>query len=75
MDLADIQSIDMTGPVNRANRFAWATLKTSKGEQRTVGIMLPTADGTLVLEGVNAQGAPDTIDVLDCKRIDFKASS
>jgi hypothetical protein len=75
MDLADIRSIDMTGPVNRGSRLAWATLRTSKGEQRNVGIMLPTADGTLVLDGVNAQGRPDTIDVLDCKRIEFRTGS
>ena len=75
VDLAQIQSIDMTGPVNRNNRYAWATVKTSGGEERNVALVLPSNDHTLLLEGVGAQGKPDTIDVLTCNRIVFKAGT
>ena len=72
--IADIESIEVTGPVNRVNQFAWATLKRNGGETQKVGIVLPNA-GTLVLDGVTAQGKPDSIDVLQCQRIVFKAAS
>ena len=70
--LSDIQSIDVTGPVNRISRYAWVTVKTSGGDTEKVGLDLPDR-GTLVLDGVTAQGKPDSIDVLDCKSIQFKA--
>jgi hypothetical protein len=69
--IADIESIDVTGPVNRANRYAWATVKINGGEPQNVGIVLPNA-GTLLLDGFNSQGKPDSIDLLDCKRVAFK---
>jgi len=75
VDLADIASIDMTGPVNRNNRFAWATVKTTNGEEHQVGIVLPTSDRTLVLDGLSPQGKPDSIDVLTCNRIVFKTGT
>jgi hypothetical protein len=68
--IADIASIDVTGPVNRANRFAWATVRTASGQTENVGIVLPNA-GTLLLDGVNGQGKADSIDLLDCKSIAF----
>ncbi len=75
VDLADIESIDVTGPVNRMNRVAWATLKPRGGQPVSVGLFLHSADGTLVLEGFTPQGQPDTIDVLECKRMVFKAGA
>ena len=71
--IAEISEIDVTGPVNRASKFAWATVKINGGEPQNVGLVLPNA-GTLVLDGVTAQGKADSIDVLDCKRIVFKAA-
>jgi hypothetical protein len=71
--IAEISEIDVTGPVNRANKFAWATVKINGGDPQSVGLVLPNA-GTLVLDGVTAQGKPGSIDVLDCKRIVFKAA-
>ena len=73
VSLSEIQSIEMTGPVNRINRFAWATVKPNSGEAQSVGIVLPNA-GTLILEGVDKQGKPDSIDVLSCRHIDFRTS-
>jgi hypothetical protein len=75
VDLADIDSIDVTGPVNRMNRFAWATLKTRSGEEHSVGILLRSADNTLVLDGYTADGAPASIDLLSCKRVVFRTST
>ena len=72
VDLAQIQSIDVTGPVNRNNRVAWATVKTTSGEERNVALVLPTSDHTLLLEGVGAQGSPDSIDVLSCNHLTFR---
>jgi hypothetical protein len=71
--IADIESIEVTGPVNRAQRFAWATVKTHGADAQKVGLVLPNA-GTLLLDGVTSQGKPDSIDVLDCKRVVFKGS-
>ena len=75
VDLADIESIDVTGPVNRMNRLAWAMLKPRGGEAVSVGLFLRSPDGTLVLEGFTPQGKPDSIDVLECKRMVFKAGT
>jgi hypothetical protein len=72
--IGDIESIEVTGPVNRANHFAWATVKTSGGDAQKVGLVLPNG-GTLLLDGVTPQGKPDSIDVLECRRVVFKAGT
>jgi hypothetical protein len=72
--VAEISEIDVTGPVNRANKFAWATVRINGSDPQSVGLVLPNA-GTLVLDGVGAQGKPDSIDVLDCKHITFKSGT
>lgn len=73
ISLSEIASIDVTGPVNRSNRFAWATVKGTSGEAQRLGLVLPNA-GSLLLEGYDAQGKPESIDVLDCTHLSFKAS-
>ena len=73
LPLSQVASIEVTGPVNRANRYAWANVKSASGDVQKMGIVLPNA-GSLLLEGLDGQGKPESIDVLDCKHVDFKAS-
>lgn len=71
--LSDIESIDVTGPVNRISRVAWVTVKTRGGASEKVGLAL-TNGGTVVLDGASPQGGADSIDLLDCKRVSFKTA-
>jgi hypothetical protein len=71
--LAQIASIEVTGPVNRANRYAWADVKSTSGDVQKLGLVLPNA-GALMLEGTDGEGKAESIDVLDCRHVDFKAS-
>lgn len=70
--LSDIESIDVTGPVNRISRVAWVTIKTRGGESENVGLAL-TNGGTVVLDGSSPQGGAESIDLLACKRVSFRA--
>lgn len=69
--LSDIESIDVTGPVNRISRVAWVTVRTRGGESENVGLAL-TNGGSVVLDGYTAQGGADSIDLLSCKRVSFR---
>ena len=69
--LSDIESIDVTGPVNRISRVAWATVKTRAGDTESMGIAL-TNGGSVVLDGYSPEGKADSIDLLSCKRISFR---
>ena len=71
--LSDIESIDVTGPVNRISRVAWVALKMRGGTPESVGLPL-THGASVVLDGFSPQGGTDSIDLLDCKRVSFSSA-
>ena len=68
--LSEIESIDVTGPVNRISRVAWVTLKPRGGSPENVGLALGNG-GSVVLDGYSPQGGADSIDLLSCRRVSF----